>query len=135
MVMTIVSSGSSCCSACAVITMAAAIMAGAKVPGSGSFCCCAAAGITATASAMAAAPAKTFFRAPDFCGSLSYFAEKIPERGFPSFYNKGEVIEMLERRKKENQVLAWVESEKEGLLERAYDVEYPFLGAFYAQCV
>ena len=42
---------------------------------------------------------------------------------------------MLERRKKENQVLAWVESEKEGLLERAYDVEDPFLGAFYAQCV
>ena len=42
---------------------------------------------------------------------------------------------MLERRKKENQVLAWVESEKEMLLERAYDMENPFSGAFFAQCV
>ena len=41
---------------------------------------------------------------------------------------------MLEKRKKENQVRFWIEAEKEWLLGRAYAVENPFLGAFYAQC-
>ena len=42
---------------------------------------------------------------------------------------------MLEKRKKENMVRNWIEGTKEGLLERAYDTENPFLGAFYAQCI
>ena len=42
---------------------------------------------------------------------------------------------MLEKRKKENLVRFWIDREKERLLERAYDVKNPFLGAFYAQCI
>lgn len=42
---------------------------------------------------------------------------------------------MLEKRRKENMVRAWIEAEKEHLLEQAYDLENPFLGAFYAQCI
>ena len=41
---------------------------------------------------------------------------------------------MLEKRKKELLVREWIEREKGRLLERAYAVEEPFLGAFYAQC-
>ena len=70
-------SGSSFCCACAAIITAAATMAGAKVPGSGSFCCCAAV-VTTTVSAMAALHAN-FLGAPEFSGSLSYFAEKKSE--------------------------------------------------------
>lgn len=42
---------------------------------------------------------------------------------------------MLEKRKKEMTIRGWIEEEKERLLERAYDAENPFLGAFYAQCI
>ena len=42
---------------------------------------------------------------------------------------------MLEKRKKENQVRFWIETEKEYLLEHAYDLKNPFVGAFYAQCI
>ena len=42
---------------------------------------------------------------------------------------------MLEKRKKENQVRLWIEAEKERLLQRAYDAENLFFGAFYAQCI
>lgn len=42
---------------------------------------------------------------------------------------------MLEKRKKENRVRLWIEEEKERLLVRAYDMENPFLSAFYVQCV
>lgn len=42
---------------------------------------------------------------------------------------------MMEKRKKEAIVRGWIEGEKERLLERAYDAENPFLGAFYAQCI
>ena len=41
---------------------------------------------------------------------------------------------MLEKRRKENQVRLWIETEKEQLLQRAYDVDDLFLSAFYAQC-
>lgn len=41
---------------------------------------------------------------------------------------------MLERRKKEALVRFWIEEEKEYRLEKAYDMENLFLGAFYAQC-
>ncbi|MBQ7103167.1 MAG: hypothetical protein IJN89_03820, partial [Anaerotignum sp.] len=42
---------------------------------------------------------------------------------------------MLEKRRKEMLVRIWIEKEKERLLERAYDAEDLFLGAFYAQCI
>ena len=42
---------------------------------------------------------------------------------------------MLEKRKKENQVRLWIETEKEYFLARAYGAEDAFLGAFYGQCV
>ena len=42
---------------------------------------------------------------------------------------------MLEKRRKENMARFWIEEEKERLLERAYDAENLFLGAFYAQCI
>ena len=42
---------------------------------------------------------------------------------------------MLEKRKRENLVRCWIEEEKDGLLEHAYEAEDAFAGAFYAQCV
>ena len=42
---------------------------------------------------------------------------------------------MLEKRRKEMQVRIWIEKEKGRLLERAYDAEDLFAGAFYAQCI
>ena len=42
---------------------------------------------------------------------------------------------MMEKRKKETLVRLWIEEEKERLLERAYDADDPFLGAFFGQCI
>ena len=41
---------------------------------------------------------------------------------------------MLEKRKKEQKIVFWIEREKACRLERAYGVADPFLGAFYGQC-
>ena len=42
---------------------------------------------------------------------------------------------MLERRKKEMTLRLEIEAEKVRLLERAYELENPFLLAFYTQCI
>ena len=42
---------------------------------------------------------------------------------------------MLEKRKKEQKIVFWIEAEKTKRLERAYGAVDLFLGAFYAQCV
>ena len=41
---------------------------------------------------------------------------------------------MLEKRKKEEKIVFWIEKEKACRLERAYGLADPFLGAFYGQC-
>ena len=42
---------------------------------------------------------------------------------------------MWEKRKKEEQLVLWIEAERERLSARAYALEDAFLRAFFAQCV